>query len=105
MAQLRLLTVEDDAATANEIIDELKKCGFEVDWTDNAVKYVSPTYRRLTAEAMYAAVAPAWHRSAACCTLERLQQASPLSAFRTCGSWRSSLIIDQTGSGRWPEPA
>lgn len=41
MAPLRVLTVEDDAVTANEIIDELRKCGFEVDWTDNGKEGMS----------------------------------------------------------------
>jgi two-component system OmpR family response regulator len=31
----RVLTVEDDPLAANEIVAELEKCGFEVDWVDN----------------------------------------------------------------------
>jgi len=31
----RVLTIEDDPLTANEIVAELKKCGFDVDWVDN----------------------------------------------------------------------
>src|SRR5471032_2003731 len=31
----RVLTVEDDPLAANEIVTELEKCGFEVDWVDN----------------------------------------------------------------------
>lgn len=32
---MRVLTVEDDAVTANEIVGELTARGFEVDWIDN----------------------------------------------------------------------
>jgi two-component system OmpR family response regulator len=31
----RVLTVEDDPLAANEIVTELEKCGFEVDWINN----------------------------------------------------------------------
>jgi len=31
----RVLTIEDDQITANEIVDELKARGFQVDWVDN----------------------------------------------------------------------
>ena len=31
----RVLTVEDDPLAANEIVAELEKCGFEVDWVNN----------------------------------------------------------------------
>jgi two-component system, OmpR family, response regulator len=35
MTKVRVLTVEDDAVTANEIISELMQRGYEVDWVDN----------------------------------------------------------------------
>ena len=35
MNQVRVLTVEDDAITANEIIGELTQHGFQVSWVDN----------------------------------------------------------------------
>jgi two-component system, OmpR family, response regulator len=35
MTKVRVLAVEDDAVTANEIITELTQRGYEVDWVDN----------------------------------------------------------------------
>ncbi|GAB2872870.1 response regulator transcription factor [Paraburkholderia jirisanensis] len=35
MTKVRVLAVEDDAVTANEIISELTQRGYEVDWVDN----------------------------------------------------------------------
>lgn len=34
----RVLTIEDDPLTASEIVSELRKCGFEVDWIDNGTE-------------------------------------------------------------------
>jgi two-component system OmpR family response regulator len=35
MTKARVLTIEDDPMTANEIVAELEKCGFNVEWVDN----------------------------------------------------------------------
>lgn len=52
----RVLTIEDDEVTANEIITELEQHGIEVDWIDNGrdglVKAVSPGYDAITLDRM-----------------------------------------------------
>jgi two-component system OmpR family response regulator len=35
MAKMRVLTIEDDPLTANEIVSELERYGFTVEWMDN----------------------------------------------------------------------
>jgi len=52
----RILTIEDDAATARELIIELGNHGFEVDWIDNGrdglVKAVATSYDAITLDRM-----------------------------------------------------
>jgi class 3 adenylate cyclase len=55
-ATMRVLTVEDDAVTANEIVGELTARGFEVDWTDNGregmMRAMSASYDAITLDRM-----------------------------------------------------
>ncbi|MGE8175376.1 response regulator transcription factor [Pseudomonas fluorescens] len=52
----RILTIEDDAVTAKEIVAELQSHGFEVDWVDNGreglVSAVSGNYDLITLDRM-----------------------------------------------------
>ncbi len=52
----RILTIEDDATTARELIIELGNHGFEVDWIDNGrdglVKAVATSYDAITLDRM-----------------------------------------------------
>jgi two-component system, OmpR family, response regulator len=56
MSQVRVLTVEDDAVTANEIVSELKQRGYEVDWVDNGrdgmARALSDDYSIITLDRM-----------------------------------------------------
>ena len=56
MSQVRVLTVEDDAVTANEIVSELKQRGYEVDWVDNGrdgmARALSDDYNVITLDRM-----------------------------------------------------
>ncbi len=56
MSQVRVLTVEDDAVTANEIVSELKQRGYEVDWVDNGrdgmARALSDDYHIITLDRM-----------------------------------------------------
>ncbi|WP_321792185.1 response regulator transcription factor [Burkholderia pyrrocinia] len=53
---MRVLTVEDDAVTANEIVGELTARGFEVDWIDNGregmMRAMSASYDAITLDRM-----------------------------------------------------
>ncbi|MFP6562836.1 response regulator transcription factor [Paraburkholderia sp. B3] len=53
---MRVLTVEDDAVTANEIVSELKQRGYEVDWVDNGrdgmARALSDDYNIITLDRM-----------------------------------------------------
>lgn len=56
MKGVRVLTIEDDAITANEIVSELQRSGFEVDWVDNGrdgmAKAVTDLYDAVTLDRM-----------------------------------------------------
>ncbi|MFP3740499.1 response regulator, partial [Burkholderia sp. SIMBA_019] len=53
---MRVLTVEDDAVTANEIVSELTQRGFAVDWVDNGrdgmARAMSDEYDAITLDRM-----------------------------------------------------
>lgn len=56
MKGVRVLTIEDDPITANEIVSELQRSGFEVDWVDNGragmAKAVADQYDAVTLDRM-----------------------------------------------------
>lgn len=83
--QVRVLTVEDDAVTANEIVSELKQRGFEVDWVDNGrdgmARAMSDEYDAITLDRM----------------LPGVDGLSILTAMRTVGIQTPVLMLSALG--------
>jgi DNA-binding response OmpR family regulator len=69
----RILTIEDDAVTAREIVAELSSHGLDVDWVDNGreglVRAVSGDYDLITLDRM-------------------LPELDGLAIVTTCAPWR-----------------
>ncbi|WP_028228380.1 response regulator transcription factor [Paraburkholderia ferrariae] len=82
---MRVLTVEDDAVTASEIVSELKQRGFEVDWVDNGrdgmARAMSDEYDAITLDRM----------------LPGVDGLSILTAMRTVGIQTPVLMLSALG--------
>ncbi len=85
MSQVRVLTVEDDAVTANEIVNELTQRGFVVDWVDNGrdgmARAMSDEYDAITLDRM----------------LPGVDGLSILTAMRTVGIQTPVLMLSALG--------
>ncbi|QGZ65908.1 response regulator [Paraburkholderia acidisoli] len=85
MSQVRVLTVEDDAVTANEIVSELSQRGFAVDWVDNGrdgmARAMSDDYDAVTLDRM----------------LPGVDGLSILTAMRTVGIQTPVLMLSALG--------
>jgi two-component system, OmpR family, response regulator len=85
MSQVRVLTVEDDAVTANEIVSELTQRGFAVDWVDNGrdgmARAMSDEYDAITLDRM----------------LPGVDGLSILTAMRTVGIQTPVLMLSALG--------
>ncbi len=85
MSQVRVLTVEDDAVTANEIVNELTQRGFVVDWVDNGrdgmARAMSDEYEAITLDRM----------------LPGVDGLSILTAMRTVGIQTPVLMLSALG--------
>jgi two-component system, OmpR family, response regulator len=85
MSQVRVLTVEDDAVTANEIVSELTQRGFTVDWVDNGrdgmARAMSDEYDAITLDRM----------------LPGVDGLSILTAMRTVGIQTPVLMLSALG--------
>jgi two-component system, OmpR family, response regulator len=85
MSQVRVLTVEDDAVTANEIVSELSQRGFQVDWVDNGrdgmARAMSDEYDAITLDRM----------------LPGVDGLSILTAMRTVGIQTPVLMLSALG--------
>ncbi|MBN3855789.1 response regulator transcription factor [Paraburkholderia sp. Ac-20340] len=85
MSQVRVLTVEDDAVTANEIVSELTQRGFVVDWVDNGrdgmARAMSDEYDAITLDRM----------------LPGVDGLSILTAMRTVGIQTPVLMLSALG--------
>ncbi|HEV3427189.1 MAG TPA: response regulator transcription factor [Paraburkholderia sp.] len=82
---MRVLTVEDDAVTANEIVNELTQRGFVVDWVDNGrdgmARAMSDEYDAITLDRM----------------LPGVDGLSILTAMRTVGIQTPVLMLSALG--------
>ncbi|WP_199272496.1 response regulator transcription factor [Paraburkholderia acidisoli] len=82
---MRVLTVEDDAVTANEIVSELSQRGFAVDWVDNGrdgmARAMSDDYDAVTLDRM----------------LPGVDGLSILTAMRTVGIQTPVLMLSALG--------
>ncbi|WP_322045702.1 response regulator transcription factor [Paraburkholderia sp. J67] len=82
---MRVLTVEDDAVTANEIVSELTQRGFVVDWVDNGrdgmARAMSDEYDAITLDRM----------------LPGVDGLSILTAMRTVGIQTPVLMLSALG--------
>ncbi|WP_224013155.1 MULTISPECIES: response regulator transcription factor [Paraburkholderia] len=82
---MRVLTVEDDAVTANEIVSELTQRGFAVDWVDNGrdgmARAMSDEYDAITLDRM----------------LPGVDGLSILTAMRTVGIQTPVLMLSALG--------
>ncbi|MDR3099058.1 MAG: response regulator transcription factor [Paraburkholderia sp.] len=82
---MRVLTVEDDAVTANEIVGELTQRGFAVDWVDNGrdgmARAMSDEYDAITLDRM----------------LPGVDGLSILTAMRTVGIQTPVLMLSALG--------
>ncbi len=85
MSQVRVLTVEDDAVTANEIVSELTQRGFAVEWVDNGrdgmARAMSDEYDAITLDRM----------------LPGVDGLSILTAMRTVGIQTPVLMLSALG--------
>ena len=85
MSQVRVLTVEDDAVTANEIVSELTQRGFSVEWVDNGrdgmARAMSDEYDAMTLDRM----------------LPGVDGLSILTAMRTVGIQTPVLMLSALG--------
>ena len=85
MSQVRVLTVEDDAVTANEIVSELTQRGFAVEWVDNGrdgmARAMSDDYDAITLDRM----------------LPGVDGLSILTAMRTVGIQTPVLMLSALG--------
>ena len=85
MSQVRVLTVEDDAVTGNEIVSELTQRGFAVDWVDNGrdgmARAMSDEYDAITLDRM----------------LPGVDGLSILTAMRTVGIQTPVLMLSALG--------
>ncbi|CAD6558039.1 Transcriptional regulatory protein CusR [Paraburkholderia hiiakae] len=85
MSQVRVLTVEDDAVTANEIVSELTQRGFAVEWVDNGrdgmARAMSDEYDAITLDRM----------------LPGVDGLSILTAMRTIGIQTPVLMLSALG--------
>ncbi|MBB2931664.1 two-component system OmpR family response regulator [Paraburkholderia silvatlantica] len=85
MSQVRVLTVEDDAVTANEIVSELTRRGFAVEWVDNGrdgmARAMSDEYDAITLDRM----------------LPGVDGLSILTAMRTVGIQTPVLMLSALG--------
>ncbi len=85
MSQVRVLTVEDDAVTANEIVSELTQRGFAVEWVDNGrdgmARAMSDEYDAVTLDRM----------------LPGVDGLSILTAMRTVGIQTPVLMLSALG--------
>jgi two-component system OmpR family response regulator len=85
MSQVRVLTVEDDAVTANEIVSELTQRGFAVEWVDNGrdgmARAMSDDYDAVTLDRM----------------LPGVDGLSILTAMRTVGIQTPVLMLSALG--------
>ena len=85
MSQVRVLTVEDDAVTANEIVSELTQRGFSVEWVDNGrdgmARAMSDEYDAITLDRM----------------LPGVDGLSILTAMRTVGIQTPVLMLSALG--------
>jgi len=85
MSQVRVLTVEDDAVTANEIVSELTQRGFTVEWVDNGrdgmARAMSDEYDAITLDRM----------------LPGVDGLSILTAMRTVGIQTPVLMLSALG--------
>ncbi|CAG9267486.1 winged helix family two component transcriptional regulator [Paraburkholderia unamae] len=85
MSQVRVLTVEDDAVTASEIVSELTQRGFAVEWVDNGrdgmARAMSDEYDAITLDRM----------------LPGVDGLSILTAMRTVGIQTPVLMLSALG--------
>jgi two-component system OmpR family response regulator len=85
MSQVRVLTVEDDAVTASEIVSELTQRGFAVEWVDNGrdgmARAMSDEYDAVTLDRM----------------LPGVDGLSILTAMRTVGIQTPVLMLSALG--------